>query len=588
MADPQFNLKTGADSQLYYGREITEVGADKDKLKSKDGAYEYPCLARQTGNSIKGSTESIDSNELRKGRARSAPRKGNSSADGSMEYELSPITFDDLMEAALRGEWTLWNGDLNSTNKALKEAIKKSQTLVFTNGDYCMATKCAGTIDTTKAVGFGRKKMFRFFGDKVITDNGWDESMKKWDFTKDATHGLFEIPAGSIIHELNTGTKDIKYMILRQFGGVEGEDLFQKFDHMAVSTISNDISIGSIITGSVGFMGANDPKMLDTLNTKKQFGAYDFSGSGAPGANSDAKKEDVYFDTTNKKFYVAKKDQPAADTDWEDQTDVFAKPEAIFKEAVKADNFMKLPETATQTDQFTAREGFLYLNGRNIEFANAMDWNLDNGLEKNYAIFVRNSISTTPLTLDIQGNLSTYLIHGYSDKIFNEAVDDEDNELLWCIEDNEDNPKYLYIFQIFKSKFTDHDAGVGGPDTITNSYPFQSFGEQTMRIFRVTLPEATVSASKTNGVSVKFGVCVPSTEATKFVVKAYKTDAGPTEIELPAVQVSDLNDNEIKLAFTDSDAVSVGEKINIKVEYQTATGDASSKGVIADVTAMVA
>lgn len=461
MADPQFNLKTGADSQLYYSREVTS-GDDKDKLKSSDGVYQYPCLSRQTGNSIKGTTESIESNELRKGRTRSAPRKGNSSAEGSLDFELSPLTYDDFFEAALRGEWKKWTGDYDSSNEALQEAVRKSP-LGFAQGDLCFSTKCANKKDSS--TGFGKKKLFRYFGDNG--SSGYDEKSKTFKPGTDGD-GLFEIPKGSVIHELNCGTKDIKYSVLRQFGGVEGEDLYQKFDHMAVSTISNNIAVGSIITGSVGFMGANDPKMLST------------------------EKIPAEYDT---KEYADKVDHPGEDT-------------AGFVDGVTTGKSLiaNLPKSATQTDQFTAREGFLYLNGTNIEFANAMDWNLDNGLERNFAIFVRNSISTSPLSLDITGNITTYLIHDHSDDIYNAAVDDMDNEILWCIEDNEDNPKYLYIFQIFKSKFTDHDASVGGAETLNVSFPFQSFGEQAIRIFRVTLPVDSVSL-------------VYDTDKYKFVVK---------------------------------------------------------------------
>lgn len=531
MADPSFNLKTGADSQLYYSREVTS-GDDKDKLMSKDGAYKYPCLSRQTGNSIRGTTESIESNELRKGRTRSAPRKGNSSAEGSLDFESSPITFDDFMEAALRGEWTLWKGDKTSTNKALVDAINVSN-LGFEDGDYCMATRCANKIDTSKAVGFGRKKMFRFFGENE--SNGYDEKTKSWEVGTDATKGLFEIPKGSIIHELNCGTKDIKYMLLRQFGGVEGEDIYQKFDHMAVSTISNDISVGSIITGSVGFMGANDPKMLRTDKIPAEFDTKNFAG--IPGEDTAGFVDGV---TTGK---------------------------TLIK---------NLPNSATQTDQFTAREGFLYLNGKNIEFANAMDWNLDNGLQKNFAIFVRNSISTTPLSLDITGNITTYLITGHSDDVYNTAVDDEDNEILWCVEDNEDNPKYLYIFQIFKAKFTDHDASVGGADTLNVSFPFQSFGEQAIRIFRVTLPEATVTASETK-VEVTFGVEVPSTENGKFAVEVSKNEV-PVSVGSLTI-VGNVLSGEI--------SATAGDELTVVVTYQMDTADDKSKGEILNTKVIV-
>lgn len=572
MADPSFNLKTGADSQLYYAREVTQNGVDKDKIKSKDGTFSYPCLARQTGNSIKGTTESIESNELRKGRTKSAPRKGNSSAEGSLDFELSPLTYDDMFEAALRGKWVKWTGDLKSTNKALVDAIKVSN-LGFTEDDYCIASRCANKIDNKKAVGFGRKKLFRFFGNGEVS--GYNEQTKAWGIGTDVTNGLFEIPKGSIIHELNTGTTDIKYMLLRQFGGVEGEDLFQRFDHMAVSTISNDISVGQIITGSVGFMGANDPKMLNDIEIKKEFGAYDFKGTEVKSDALDVKVTDavvgsLYFNTDEEKFFQC--------VEVGETTDTWVIVKANANQFVVGDDAQKyierLPNAATQTDQFTAREGFLYLNGKNIEFANAMDWNLDNGLEKNFAIFVRNSISTTPLSLDITGNITTYLIAGHSDDIYNAAVEDADNEILWCIEDNEDDPKYLYIFQIFKSKFTDHDASVGGADTLNVSFPFQSFGEQAIRILRVTLPEVSATAD------------------TEKVVVTATLDADPALIGVVAkkdgVEIEGLVstvDNVVTLTF--DSAVDAGSDIDVIVSYTTIGGDADSKGVILETTLTV-
>ena len=64
--NPTFNLKTGADTDLYYAREVVS-GDDVGKIKSSESGFKYPALTRTTGNSIKGSTESIESNELREG-----------------------------------------------------------------------------------------------------------------------------------------------------------------------------------------------------------------------------------------------------------------------------------------------------------------------------------------------------------------------------------------------------------------------------------------------------------------------------------------------------------------------------------------
>ncbi|UKI53203.1 MAG: phage tail tube protein [Treponema sp.] len=128
MATPQFNIKTGADSSAYFSREITksdkkpngeayseaELGLIKSEQFTDSDYYNYPVLLRRTGDSLKGSTESIESNELRKGRTKSAPRKGNSSSEGSLDFEFSPETYDDVLEAALRSEWKPWKNDTNS------------------------------------------------------------------------------------------------------------------------------------------------------------------------------------------------------------------------------------------------------------------------------------------------------------------------------------------------------------------------------------------------------------------------------------------------------------------------------------------
>ena len=531
MADPSFNLKTGADSQLYYSREVTASGNDKDKIITTEGVTHYPVLSRQTGNSVKGMTESITSNELRKGRTKSAPRKGNSSAEGSLDFELSPITYDDFFEAALRGRWTLWKGDYDSTNKALKEDVRGSN-LGFASGDYCFATKCSYTKDTAK--GFGKKKLFNFDG-----DNGYDDASKSFLIDSDVK-GLFQIPKGSIIHELNCGTDDIKYMVLRQFGGVEGEDLFQKFDHMAVSTISNDISVGQIITGSVGFMGANDPKLLKTADIGGEFDKKGYSGT---------KGDDT----------------------------------SMFLDGVTTGNSLiaNLPNMATQTDQFTAREGFLYLNGINIEFANAMNWTLDNGLQKYFAIFVRNAIATSPLSLDITGNITTYLIYNRSDDIYNAAVDDENNEILWCIEDNEDNPKYLYFFQIFKSKFTDHDASVNSSDALNVSFPFQSFGEQAIRVFRVTLPVSKVDLTW-NTTSSKYEFTVHPMVALKtadIATMALTAKVGGTDVTI--TNPTTVNADGTITYVVDS-GVAADDSVDVKftVTYDASTSEDGWTGII--------
>lgn len=426
-ADPAFNLKTGADSEFYYAREVTKKGEDLGKIKCRDGLFRYPVLTRSTGNSLKGTVESIESNELRKGRTKSAPRKGNESSEGSLDIEFSPTTYDDMLEAGFRGKWKRWTSDTDSdTNKKDNDGYKQ----VFNDGYF--ATACGRK---------GSKRLLRFEGD----DNGIENTEKVLDSEKDDC-GLILVPRGSVVDELTVGTTDIKYDGLRKYGGTEGEDIYQDFKHLAVNEVSLSVEVNAIITGSVAFMGANDPQMRSTDEITTDYG----------GTKADGTPDTSRFlgDLSDGKKYMA-----------------------------------NLPEKATSTDQFTAREGFLRLNGKLIEFATGIDTTLNNGLEKKYAIFVKPAIATTPLTLEITGTLKLYLINEASDKIFNSAVKDEDNEILFVLQDKDENPHYLYVFQIFKTKFTEHDSSVSGADVIELSLPYSSFEERAMRIFRIVLPQ---------------------------------------------------------------------------------------------------
>lgn len=395
--NPTFTLKTGADLDMYISREATTSGDDNGKILSRDGVYRFPYLTRQTGNSIKGSVEKIESNELRKGRVNSAPRLGAESSDGSLDFEFSPETFDDFLEAVFRGKWKPWTGDTHSESNKEKA----------TYADGYFATQCGES------------------GARKLIDDGTGSG--------DAL-GLIKCATGAIIHELNPGTEDIKYSVFKQFGGKTGENLYQDFAHVALNAMSLNVAINSIITGSFSVMGGNNPRMLkdDTIKT-----------------HLDARFADVSM--TGEKFLE------------------------------------NLPEKASGTMQFTAREGFLYVGGKNIEFANALSFNLDNGLEKKFAIFVQNAISTTPLKLDINGDLTTFLVHDGSDELINKSIDDETTEILFCFQDKEENPENLYVFQVFKTKL-ESSVDMNGEDTIDTSMPWTSFDEEACRVFRIMLP----------------------------------------------------------------------------------------------------
>lgn len=476
---PQFTIKVGADSVDYFSREVTasdiadglydeeKIGLIQgDKVESGDDVFQFPQAVRRTGDSFKGSTESIESNELRKGRTKSAPRKGNSSAEGSLDYEFSPETYDDILEAALRGKWTKWVSDTNSATN-LKETGKEKT--VFADGTFLskITDEAEGKIVDAQRRLWATSAELATIKTAIKTDHPeWKDS----EYFNDARYPVIVSDADLEVAELTCGTNDVKYAVTKHFGGVEGDDLYQVFRHMAVSTMSLSVTPGQIVTGSFGFMGANNPDLIQRGITKA-------------GVIESAEHTDGYIDGDTPKGLVK---ELAA---WQDHDSAFA--ESKTPEQVKEwiDN---LPEKGTSTDQYTAREGFLYVNGVRVRYGSNLEFSLDNGLNKTFAIFEKDSIATSPLTLDITGTLGVYLIKGYSEKLYNLATQDKDVELLFCFQDKEEDPESLYVVQVFKSKFTDSDLN-SGSDTLEVSFPYSSFEERAVRIFRLRTKKANIT-----------------------------------------------------------------------------------------------
>ncbi len=466
---PQFNIKTGSDSQLFFSREVTgniaNTGKIVDYAIEDSDLHLYPQLTRRTGHSIAGTTESIESQELRKGRTKSAPRKGNSSSEGSLDIELSPETYDDIFEAALRNKWKKWTSDANS-------AIKF---------DF------NGTIDAGEFISNGTEA------------DGGLKAKKLIDVIGAATKPIVEVEDPTLyeIDELTCGTEDIKYSALAQYGGITGEDLYQEFQHLAVNTMSLSVSPGQIVTGSFGFMGSNNPDLLqegdayakadvtaENFATKKaslflKTGEYPNEVYTLLETSATFDAATVYYEKSCNgiiKALVGDKDDGTA------ENARFATTKN--SDAVKAWVRDLVNKVGTDTDQFTAREGFLYINGNRVQYGSNLTFELNNGLKQIFAIFEKGAISTAPMALDITGTLDVYLIADYAEKLYNMCSGDKDVEIVFCFQDKEDNPDYLYVMQIFKAKFTNNDISQGSEE-LTVSLPFQSFEERACRFFRI-------------------------------------------------------------------------------------------------------
>lgn len=519
MATPQYTIKVGADSSDYFCREVTisdkqkgfevgdnsqsKLGLVKDSDYNISDDYQYPVLVRRTGDSLKGTTESIESQELRKGKTKSAPRKGNSSSEGSLDYELSPETYDDIFEAALRGEWKIWVSDSKVKGLDDVEYVKSKTNLdnfVYTDGTFESKIRQNGDMLEDLPAGKHETKLL-----SNITD-------EEFSVVKVSDVNKVEV------HELTCGEHDVRYNVLKHFGGVKNDDLFQNFEHLAVNTVSLSVTPGQIITGSFGFMGSNNPEIV-------QWGSDYTLAKKFIAAVAETNGYFTYNEET--KVYTVATPQPTSETFGNGtyytntangcvkklENHLLKDTTTVRTNAEVMTWLAKLPEKGTNTEQYTAREGFLYINGERVRYGSNLTFELNNGLNKVFAIFEKDAISMSALQLDITGQLEAYLIKGYSEKLYQLAVQDKDVEIVFCFQDREEDPEALYVVQIFKTKFTDTDVS-SGAEELQVTFPYQSFEEKACRMLRIRKRRArsiTFDAESMNKITVAFTTVPPIT-----------------------------------------------------------------------------
>ncbi len=466
------NIKVGSDTDIYLARINTDsTSPNFTKVKSKDSIFSFPYLTRTTGNSLKPTTEYIQSNELRKGGAESAPRPGNTSVEGSIDVELSPNTFDDNLGSVFDSEWKPWKSDTNSASNL--DAVPCDDGKFLTR-----ACKLKDPLDPTQGYDEDSYNEVENFGQRKLLS------------TVDGDGGLICVPAGCVVNEMTFNKKKIEYIIAKKYGGVENEDMYHIFKRLAIGTLDLNAEIGQIVTGSFGFIGDSSSDIMTEDETKTYMG----------GNTSDKFEDGV---TTGESFI---------------------------------DN---LPQKATDTDQFTSREGDLWINGKNITFGQSLSMNIDKNLEKKYALFVKNPISKTSLKKAITLNLNTYLVPD-ARILYNLANNNKTFEVLFAFEDkgymndlmsDDQKPEYIYLVQIFNSKAEDKDLSASGEADYNMSIPLRSFGERLCRIFKIALPKFTASKSVVSGGEYNI-VYTPNIILSQGELVAYDASTAPNGIRL--------------------------------------------------------
>lgn len=193
---------------------------------------------RRTGGSLKSPTETVTSNEIRSDRNRATVQRVGVSANGSMEFELSYGSHDDLLAGAFASAWTTainFDGSVQIT--ALTSTIEA--TAAFANASVGQWLKLSG---------FTKPKNNGYF--RVVTKDSAnkitveDPGSVLEDETKSAT-----ITAGGC---LRNGTTESSFTIEQSHLDL---GFCLQFLGMRVGGVNLSIPASGLITGSFDFQG---------------------------------------------------------------------------------------------------------------------------------------------------------------------------------------------------------------------------------------------------------------------------------------------------------------------------------------------
>lgn len=466
--DPTFNLPTGSASDFYLSREVNDTeNSNHGKIIKKKGLWKYPFLTRRTGDSLVGTNEEITSSELTHGRTPSKTKLGNASSSGSHDFEFSPETFDDQLEGTFRSEWIRFHNDGQKNGIAKDYLTPKGFIHVRgDNGTY-------GQVPTGKTV----TQVPLFYTENEAGDENDPYGLikvsekvfgfKKRELTEaEVSAGASPHPFGKfVVHELHVGEKPVKYSFMSRIP-INGNTVrYQDYKHVENSEMNLNVTVNAIVTGSFSLMGSNNPSYYTEVaeNGKVRM------------AERMAEDKDVAVGQNKDETYSS---------DFADAAEKFLH---TVKNTVKS----------TETDQFTALEGFLYVNGHQLQFASDLTFDINNNLQPINAIFVKNAIANIAPKLDITGNITAYFTDGEvdgtgkkfgTDDLKNIASQNKDAEIVFAFQDKED-PEVIYLFQIFKSTLTPSSESKDADNPITLDLSYASYGSLATRVLRLAIPK---------------------------------------------------------------------------------------------------
>lgn len=229
-------------ASLAYSGETTFGTAPTDGYK----------LLRMTGESIITEKEAITSDEIRSDRQIPDLAKVHNQASGSMDFELSVLQFDDLLQYAMQADYDT----LDFTGSIA--VVASSSTITGAAGDFSTvkvgsAIKVGGLSD---ALNNGVKRVVAVSGD------GSELTCVAGQFNSDESDTA-TIAVKSIRNGVTRKSMTIEKKIVDNVGG----EFYQQFSGMVADTLSLNIESKAIITGSLSFLGLTGVKANTSIDT---------------------------------------------------------------------------------------------------------------------------------------------------------------------------------------------------------------------------------------------------------------------------------------------------------------------------------
>ena len=199
---------------------------------------------RYTSESLKQTTDSASSDEIRSDRQRSDLIRTDVRAEGDVNLELSYNEYDEFFEAALQS--APWSS--SDTAMATAEAV------TFTSASKTI-DKDGGAWDNLPKVGDLIKVSGSSTADGVYTVVTVPDATSvtvKEAFTLNVGESGITVVKGELI---KNGTTEAFFELQKDYNGLS-PILYDYFKNMVVDTLNLTIEPGSILTGSFGFMGS--------------------------------------------------------------------------------------------------------------------------------------------------------------------------------------------------------------------------------------------------------------------------------------------------------------------------------------------